>query len=252
MANLTVTLDQGVCQIEISRLTKRNALDATTCLTFVELLLEAQKDDEVHAVVIRGHETVFCAGAELSDILNRTEGNQAAFDAFIDALAAFDKPLLAAVQGPCLGLGVAILYCCDMVYCAESALFSMPFTALGLTPEYGLSFFATKKAGYQKAAEKLLLSEPISAIEASEMGIVTGICKSEDVVSETLNRAARLAQLPIDALRATKKLLRQSAACELNAALAREVKATEARLMSKETQEAISAFQEGRKPNFQR
>lgn len=252
MSDLNVSIDQGVCQIEIARLTKRNALDANNCATFVEVLAQAQKDDNVHCVVIRGQEAIFCAGADLKETLERSPESQSAYDALIEALIAFDKPLLAAVQGPCLGLGVAILSYCDMAYCSEKTLFSMPFTALGLTPEYGLSQIAMSKAGYQKASEKLLLSEPISAIEASEMGFITGICKPEDVLQETLNRAVRLAQMPLGSLRATKKLLRRHLAQQIRSTLVMEKEQTALRLQTAETKEAITAFQEGRKPDFSR
>ena len=252
MSDLNVSIDQGICQIEIARLANRNALDAKSCATFVEILVQAQKDDDVRCVVIRGQDAIFCAGADLKETLERTDVTESAYDALIEALIAFDKPILAAVEGPCLGLGVAILSYCDMAYCSEKTLFSMPFTALGLTPEYGLSQIAMSKAGYQKAAEKLLLSEPISAIEASEMGLITGICKPGEVVQETLNRAARLTQMPLGSLRATKKLLRRHLAQQIRSTLTMEKEQTLLRLQANETKEAIAAFQEGRKPDFSR
>ena len=250
MSDLNVSINQGICQIEIARLNRRNDLDAKCCATLVEILFQAQKDENVHCVVIRGQDSIFCAGADLKETLERTEETESAYRALIEALIAFDKPLLAAVQGPCLGLGVAILTYCDMVYCSEKALFSMPFTALGLTPEYGLSLASIGKAGYQKAAEKLLLSEPISAIEASEMGLITGICKAENVLEETLSRAARLAQMPLGGLRATKKLLRRHLAQQIRSTLQMEQEQTAQRLKDPDTKEAICAFQEGRMPRF--
>ncbi|MBO7173970.1 MAG: enoyl-CoA hydratase/isomerase family protein [Burkholderiaceae bacterium] len=250
MADFSVNMNAGVCHITITRPTKRNTLDAQACITFVELLAQAQRDPEVRVVVLSGSDTIFCAGTDITENLQRTQATQAAFDAVIQALIAFDKPVLAAVRGPSLGIGVAMLYYCDIVYCGKKALFSMPFTALGLTPEYGLSKMVAQRAGFHKAAEKLFLSEPIDAMEAYDMGIVNGIVDDEKVLEETLSRAARLTTLPLGSLRATKALLRQSLAQELSGAFKNEQTTIADRLQSAEAQEACQAFQEGRKPDF--
>ncbi|HIU84139.1 MAG TPA: enoyl-CoA hydratase/isomerase family protein [Candidatus Aphodousia gallistercoris] len=250
MSDLSVTFEKGVCQIAITRAAKRNTISAENCAEIVRILLQAQRDSQVHCLVLRGDGAIFCAGADLGEILHRTEQTQAAYDALIEALIAFDKPLLAAVNGPAVGLGVALLQYCDLVYCGEKSLFSLPFTALGLAPEYGLSYLASSRAGLRKISEKLLLSEPISAQEALSMGLVSAVFKDEDVVRETLSRAARLTQLPLGSLRATKKLLRQNQAASLRAAISLEKEVLAERLQSDEAQEACRAFSEGRKPNF--
>lgn len=250
MADFSVNMNAGVCHITITRPTKRNSFDAQACATFVELLLQAQRDTSVRVLVLSGSETIFCAGSDIKESLQRTPVIQNAFDAVIQALIAFDKPILAAVRGPALGFGVAILYYCDIVYCGKKALFSLPFTALGLTPEFGLSKMVAQRAGFHKAAEKLLLSEPIDAMEAYDMGIVNGIVDDEKVLEETLSRAARLSLLPQGSLRATKALLRQSLAQELTTTIKHEQSAIAQRLESAEAKEACQAFQEGRKPDF--
>ena len=83
-------------------------------------------------VILRGDDAIFCAGADLQETLHRTETTASAYDALIEALIAFDKPLVAAVLGPCVGLGVALLSYCDLVYCGEKALFSIPFLKINL------------------------------------------------------------------------------------------------------------------------
>ena len=115
MSDLTVSVQNGVCHLVISRPAKRNTIDAATCLSWVKVLAQAQKDDAVRCVIISGEETVFCAGADLQESLHRDEKIQQAYDALIESMIAFDKPILAAVQGPAVGLGVAILCFCDMV-----------------------------------------------------------------------------------------------------------------------------------------
>lgn len=250
MSDLTISVQNGICHISISRSVKRNTIDSITCLSWVKVFAEAQKDEEVRCVVLSGSDGIFCAGADLNETLHRTEQTQNAYNSLIETLIAFNKPVLAAVQGPAVGLGVAILCYSDIVYCGEKSLFSLPFTALGLSPEFGLTYCLCEKAGSKKAMEKLLLSEPISSLEALQMGIVTSIFKDEDVLKETLARAARLTKLPLGSLRATKALLRKHQGQAIREALLKENRMLMERLQSEEAQEACKAFEEGRKPNF--
>lgn len=250
MSELTVKVENGICHIAISRPEKRNTIDSATCLTWVKVLAQAQKDEEIRCVVLSGEDGIFCAGADLDETMHPTHQSEEAYQALIESMIAFDKPILAAVQGPAVGLGVAILGFSDLVYCGEKTLFSLPFTALGLSPAYGLSFSLGEKAGYRKALEKLLLSEPISAIEALHMGIVTDILKDEDVLKETLARAARLSMLPPESVRATKALMRREHAGAIREAIRAEQQTLLLRLQSKEAAEAYRAFKEGRKPDF--
>ena len=250
MSDLTINVQNGICHIALSRPAKRNTIDAATCLSWVKVLAEAQKDDAVRCVVLSGEDNIFCAGADFSESLHRTEETQEAYDALIEAMIAFDKPILAAVRGPAVGLSVAILCFSDMVYCGEKSLFSVPFTALGLTPEYALTYTLSEKAGFKKAMEKLLLSEPITASEAVHMGFVTAVFKDDEVLKETLARAARLTKLPAGSLRATKALLRKNQGQAIRQALNAEHEVLISRLDSDEAKEACKAFEEGRKPDF--
>lgn len=250
MSDLTVNVQNGICHIAISRSAKRNTIDSTTCLSWVKVFAQAQKDDEVRCIVLSGSDGIFCAGADLNETLHRTDRIQDAYNALIETLIAFSKPVLAAVEGPAVGLGVAILCYSDIVYCGEKSLFSVPFTALGLSPEFGLTHCLCEKAGSKKAMEKLLLSEPITSHEALQMGIVTSVFKDEEVLKETLARAARLTKLPQGSLQATKALLRHHQGQAIREALITENKTLMDRLQSDEAQEACKAFEEGRKPNF--
>lgn len=131
MSELTVKVENGICHIAISRPEKRNTIDSATCLTWVKVLAQAQKDEEIRCVVLGGEDGIFCAGADLDETMHPTPQSEEAYQALIESMIAFDKPILAAVQGPAVGLGVAILGFSDLVYCGEKTLFSLPFTALG-------------------------------------------------------------------------------------------------------------------------
>ena len=164
-------LEQRVLTVEISRPEKRNTLDAKTLEEFTALLANAEADDNVRVIVITAQPGIFCAGGDLKEQLeNPSASSDSPAGRFITQLQTMTKPMMACVEGPCVGFGTTILYYCDLVYAGASSLFSLPFTALGLTPRFGVSYLAVAAAGLHKAAEKILLSEPITAQEALQMG----------------------------------------------------------------------------------
>ena len=170
---LNQVLEQRVLTIEISRPEKRNTLDAKTLEEFTSLLANAEADDNVRVVVITAQPGIFCAGGDLKEQLeNPNASADSPAGRFITQLQSMTKPLMACVEGPCVGFGTTILYYCDLVYAGTNSLFSLPFTALGLTPRFGVSYLAVAAAGLHKAAEKILLSEPITAQEALQMGMI--------------------------------------------------------------------------------
>ena len=127
---------------------------------------------------------------------------------FMQALGYAEKPVVAAVNGAAVGIGTTMLMHCDLVYCADNSVFSMPFVSLGLCPEFASSLLIPLNAGYHKAVEKLLLAEPINASEALEMKIVNRVLPRDDVLDFAIKQAERFNQLPPASVRATKRLLR--------------------------------------------
>ena len=250
MNHLIVHQENHVCQIGFNRPAVRNNIDQATCLALIDELIRADQDPQVHCVVLHGDESIFCSGLTLQELMNRSEESAVSFEKLINTLLAFKKPLLAAVRGPAVGLGVALLLYCDIVYCGKSSMFSVPATALGLTPEHGLTQGLAIRAGYHKACEKLLLSEPFTANEALQMNLVNDIFDDEHVLEQTLGRAQRLCRLPLGSVMATKALLRQGLAQELAPHLHQETLSALARQQSAEAKEAFSAFKEGRQPDF--
>ncbi len=116
--------------------------------------------------------------------------------------------MVAAVNGAAVGIGTTMLMHCDLVYCADNSVFSMPFVSLGLCPEFASSLLIPLNAGYHKAVEKLLLAEPINADEAVEMKIVNRVLAPDDVLDFAIKQAERFNQLPPASVRTTKRLLR--------------------------------------------
>lgn len=249
---LNQLIENRVLTIEISRPEKRNTLDAAAMDEFVSILAQAEADPGVRAVLVTGKPGIFCAGGDLSEQLAApSASDDSAAGRFVAALEAFSKPLAACVEGPCVGLGTTLLYYCDIVYAGASSLFSLPYTALGLTPRFGVTSLAVSAAGLKKAAEKILLSEPINAQEALQMGIVSTVLDEDVVRAQALTRLQRLAKLPPQAVADTKRLLRAAARGEtFEAVRALEAAAFEKAAASPEAREACAAFLEGRKPNF--
>jgi enoyl-CoA hydratase/carnithine racemase len=163
-----------------------------------------------------------------------------------------EKPVVAAVGGPAVGIGTTLLLHCDLVYATPGARFQLPFVPLGIVPEFGSTLLLPMLAGYQRAAELLLLGQPFGAQKAQEAGIVTAIVPQESLLEEAAKAAAALAALPPASVRLTKRLMKARYAQGVNQAIAEEGRLFLERLASPEAKEAMSAFLEKRKPDFSR
>jgi enoyl-CoA hydratase/carnithine racemase len=243
--------DQGVATLTFDRAAKKNAITAEMYGQFVAGLQQAAADSTVRAVLVSGSGGTFTAGNDLKDFSN-PEFAQADSPVltFMQGLAAFEKPVIAAVQGMAIGIGVTMLLHCDLVYVADDATFSMPFTSLGLVPEFASTLLLPQIAGRARAAEKLLLGKPFPAAEAVVMGIANAVLPSADVVGHARKVAGLFAALPPGAVRDTKKLLRQPQAAEVKDAILREASYFGPRLAGDEAREAISAILGKRAPDF--
>jgi len=250
---INTQVQDGIARIELARPERKNAITAEMYGQLAEALAAAAQDDAVRAIVVHGASTVFCAGNDIQDFLERpplSEGSSAV--RFMKALAAQEKPVIAAVNGAAVGIGTTLLMHCDLVYCADDAMFSMPFVSLGLCPEFASSLLVPLSAGYHKAAEKLLLGEPISAEEALEMGLVNRLVPPGQVLEYAMHQARRFRALPPVAVRQTKRLLKAGWRVAVQQAMDGELETFGRLLGSPEAREALSAFLERRKPDFSR
>ncbi|HEX8886418.1 MAG TPA: enoyl-CoA hydratase-related protein, partial [Noviherbaspirillum sp.] len=171
---------------------------------------------------------------------------------FMHQLSHAAKPVVAAVCGPAIGIGTTMLLHCDLIYAAEDAQFMLPFTRLGLCPEFASSLLLQRVAGYQRAAEKLMLGEAFLADEAQQMGLVNRVLPATELESFVQAQAAKLAALPASSVRTTKLLMKQGAASDIDAQMAQEGEHFRRMLTAPEAKEAFTAFFEKRKPDFSR
>ena len=242
---------ERIATIELARLEKKNALTAAMYAAMTELLVVAEFDSSVRAIVIHGARDCFTAGNDLKDFLEGPAGASQALR-FVSALSQVGKPVVAAVGGPAVGIGTTLLLHCDLVYAAPGARFQLPFVPLGLVPEAASSLLLPRIAGYARAAAWLLLGQAFTAAEALAAGIVTEIVPEETLLERARTAAAALAALPPESVRLTKQLMKQPVAAQVAEQMAEEARLFAGRLQSAEAKEAMAAFIEKRKPDFSR
>jgi enoyl-CoA hydratase/carnithine racemase len=239
---ILVTRADGICEVQLNRPEKRNALTLAMYGAIVDALNEARADDGVRVVLISGAGASFTAGNDLNDFMSQgdfTRDNNAV--RFLDVLRSFRKVLIAAVHGQTVGIGVTALLHCDLVVAARSAQLCMPFVKLGLVPEAGSSLLLPSIIGHHRAAELLLLGRPFDATEAHQMGLVNRVVEDAALMEEARRMARAVAQQPPGALLATKRLLR-SETRGIGARIEEELEAFRAQLGSDEFKAAVQAF----------
>ena len=226
----------------IDRPDKKNAITAAMYTSLAADLNAARQDDAVGAVLITGAGSTFTAGNDLRDFLEHPPGGEdAPVFRFLFALAEFDKPLVAAVRGPAIGIGTTLLLHCDFVFVSPSARFQMPFIDLGLVPEAASTLLLPSLVGMRRAAQWLMLGEPFNAEIAVSVGIANEIVPDDALLGHAQAIAERLAAKPRQAMRLTKRLLRHDRA-DVLAAIRREAELFREALQSNEARAAFQAF----------
>lgn len=239
MSDVLVTTTGAVTEIRLARPAKKNAMTQGMYAACADALEAAHGDDGVAVVAVSGEGDAFCAGNDLADFMGG--GDFAPVLRFLDALAVCAKPLVAAVQGPAVGVGATMLLHCDLVFAEPDARFTTPFAQLGLTPEGGSSRLLAARLGHARAFAMLALGAPLTAQEALEAGFVNAVTGKGEARAAALAAAAKLASAPRAAILETKRLMRGDV--EATRALMREEAAVfRARLQSEEAQAAIAAF----------
>lgn len=250
MSIKTATLN-GVATIEIARPEKKNALTGDMYQAMTDGLLDAQLDNAVRAILITGQPGIFTSGNDLEDFMKRPAHNlDAPVFKFMHALVQCDKPVVAAVTGAAIGIGTTLLLHCDLVYVADEARLAMPFTSLGLVAEFASSLVFPQLVGRAKAAEKLLLGDPMTGAEAVELGIANAVLPTGEVMAHARRMAERFNALPPTAVRETKKLMSRVSREAITAQIAAEASVFGQALRGEEAREAFQAFFEKRRPDF--
>ena len=250
-----VTEDLGrVRVITLNRPQALNSMNNAVMAGIRDALAAAETDNEVAVAVVTGEGRAFSAGADLQEMqdgLSGENGEDHQFPAMLKQLTEFKKPLIAAVNGLGVGIGMTFLAHCDLVLMSTAARLRTPFPQLGLAPEAGSSYTFATRMGWQNAAYVLMSGRWFSAEECLDMGLVWKVCEPESLMSEAVAVADELAANPIPSLVATKELLMGAGRPdEAWAAHKREVSAYATLLGAPANTEAVAAFVEKRDPNF--
>jgi enoyl-CoA hydratase/carnithine racemase len=222
-----------------------------------QALVAAREDRAVRAVLVTGQPGIFTSGNDIEDFMSRPpgQGSDAAGSPvfrFMHALVDCDKPVVAAVTGAAIGIGTTMLLHCDFVFVSDEARLAMPFTTLGLVPEFASSLLVPQLMGHRRAAEKLLLGDPFSAEQAVECGIASAVLPAAEVLPHARRVAERFNALPPQAVREAKALMRAPQRALVLEVIQAEGQAFAARLRSPEAMEAFQAFFQKRRPDFSR
>lgn len=249
--DIQTTLQDGILLLRFNRPEKKNAISLSMYAALAEGLGRAEQDTAVRAAVFTGAGDCFTSGNDIADFRSGSLAEEPSPAVqFLTALSEAQKPVIAAVNGPAIGIGTTLLLHCDLVYAGATAVFQLPFVNLGLCPEAGSSLLLPMLAGYQRAAELLLLGEPFTAEAAREAGLVNAVCTDGEVLDTAMTKARRLAAQPPAALLLAKALLKRRWAFVLRETMAQEAEFFKQRLRSPEAVEAFTAFLERRAPDF--
>jgi enoyl-CoA hydratase/carnithine racemase len=251
MSDILTHIDAGVMTITFNRLDKKNSITSDMYAAMADAVAQAAADASVRVVLFQGHESIFSAGNDIGDFLNKPPSTkESPVFRFLRGIATFEKPLLAAVAGPAVGIGTTMLFHCDLVYAGDNAAFSMPFVNLGLCPEAASSLLAPRMFGYHRAAEALLMGDPFFAEAAQEVGLVNRVVPPTEVNGYAQAQARKLAGKPLSSLIETKRLMKGGYQQEVLAKMDEEGASFGRMLREPAAREAFGAFMEKRKPDF--
>ncbi len=208
MADVEVRTAGDVVTIRLCRPDKRNAITAAMYATLADALAAAESSVAAVVVVV-GAGGAFTAGNDLSDMRDKPPvGDDPPPVRFLSALSALRAVLVAAVDGPAVGVGTTVLLHCDLVYASARSTFRLPFVDLGLVPEAASTLLLPRLVGHPRAADLMFFGERFDAATAAELGIVTRVVADGAALGQLVaERTATLAGKPRAALRATKALL---------------------------------------------
>ncbi|MDP3737046.1 MAG: enoyl-CoA hydratase-related protein [Hyphomonadaceae bacterium] len=249
--HVKVSVDNGVMEITWNRPEKKNAITNAMYKAVGEALDRASADKSIRVALFTSEGDSFTAGNDLSVFAAANSGGAAEppqGHRLIHTLAKFDKPLVAGVRGVAVGVGTTMLLHCDLVYVATDAKLSTPFVNLALVPEAASSITLPARIGQARAFAMFALGEPVLGEQAVQWGIANAAVPADQVLATARDAARKLAQRPLGALMATKKLMRDGEI--LLQQMHREGELFAKQLKTAEAAEAFAAFAQRRQPDF--
>lgn len=258
MSNILLNLEDKVAIITMNRPESYNAMTHELIEEFHDRLIEVKNNNEIHAVIITGSGKGFCSGADLKEIENQEFTDLEVGRQFMNKVHDLTKliyyfpvPVIAAVNGVCVGGGFGLALACDYMISAKSATYSMIFPNVGLVPDVGSMYTLPEKIGLPKAKRLMYTAKMLNAEEAFEYGIVEEVVEDDLLLDTCMKEAQTIAHLAPRSIRYTKNTLNEVSHQTLESLLVKEGYQQAALFQTKDFEEAVSAFVENRRPKFQ-
>ena len=255
-----LSIDNGVAEITLNRPERLNAWNAQFGDELREALLSDAADPSVRSVLITGAGRGFSSGADLKEMLEQgSAGGQVPdvgemlrkrYHPIIKGIRELPKPVIAAVNGPAVGIGASLALACDLIWAAESAVFGLAFVNIGLVPDGGSTFLVPVAAGKARALEMALLGDPIPAERALEWGLINRVVPDSDLMDDARALAQGLAQGPTRSYANSKRALNNSLLKIMDEQLDLEADMQGEMVKTSDFIEGVSAFVEKRDPRF--
>jgi enoyl-CoA hydratase/carnithine racemase len=256
-SELLTERDGAVLVLTISDPATRNTLSAQVLSAGIETLGVAEADPQIASVVLRGDGAHFCAGGNVRGLAERRDAGRAAqrqmieqLHQFIEALRAFPKPVIAAVEGAAAGAGFGVALACDLIVAAEDARFTLSYGKLGLSPDAGSTWSLLQAMPRMLAQRLIWFAEPIGAPELRALGIVGWVVPGGQAAAEAMRVAAQLGTMAPNALASAKELVQQASSRTLHQQLAAERDHFLDNLFHANGGEGLQAFFDKRAPRF--
>ena len=258
---LLCRIEDGVATLTMNRPEARNAFSDEMGAGLRQTLAALSDENGLGCLVLTGAGGAFCAGGDVkamqSRVAERAERNEADTRTLQErqrmlsgALYRHPLPVIAAIPGPAAGAGFAIALACDMRIAARSAFLTTGYARVGLSGDYGISWFLTRMLGYGRASELLFAPDRITAEEAARLGLVNRVVADERLEQEAHALARRIASGPRQAIRVMKENIRRAYEQGLEECMDREAELIIDSMQSADHQEAVRAFVEKREPRF--
>jgi 2-(1,2-epoxy-1,2-dihydrophenyl)acetyl-CoA isomerase len=260
LETVNVQVHEGAATIELNRPEALNAWNKQFGEDLLAALRGVARDDAVRAVRILGGGRAFSSGADLKDISGddlTAEGRPNVYKVLTEryhpimhAIREMEKPVVAAVNGPAVGIGCSLALCCDLVVAAESAYFLLAFVNIGLVADGGSSLFVPTRIGLARATEMAMLGERVSAAQALDWGLVNRVIPDVALAEESAALTARLAQGPTRAYAATKRELNSQLYSNMSEQLELEATLQQQMAETDDFLEGVGAFLQKRPAHF--
>jgi 2-(1,2-epoxy-1,2-dihydrophenyl)acetyl-CoA isomerase len=257
MSRIVVESTSGVATIRLNDPDSMNALSAPIAAELERIITELSKDRSVRALVLTGTGRAFCAGGDVQSFYDNRDDPHDIMQAVLDGLHGavgrlIDAPFptIAAINGVVAGAGMGIALATDLAVAAESAMFTMAYTGIGVSPDGSSTFFLPRLVGTRVAMEMIVTNRRVSSEEALSLGIVNSVVPDDQLEEATRELAAKLAAGPTLAYVRARKLIRSSLGADPFAQMDAEAEGILAAGETRDFYEGISAFIEKRPPSF--